>query len=65
MKLAHEAQLLALPGVVGVGIGENEIGDEAIVVYLEEQAAAAKLPADIESVPVIWEVTGPIDAQGN
>ena len=60
---AVEERLFSLPGVVGVGVGQTEIGDEAIVVYLEVEAAAKGLPEEIGGLPIVWEVTGPIDAQ--
>lgn len=63
VKDAHEQRLLALPGVVGVGIGQTDIGGDAVMVYLEYEGTAAGLPKTLESVPVVWEVTGPIDLQ--
>lgn len=62
VKQQHEAELLDLPKVTGVGLGRNAIGDDAIVVYLEEKAAAKNLPKQIDGVDVVVEVTGPIDA---
>ncbi len=62
VMLRHEGALLRRPKVTGVGIGQNAVGDDAIVVYLEEKSAAAGLPSDLEGFEIIIEVTGPIDA---
>ena len=35
----HEAQLLRIEGVEGVGVGQNQIGDYAITVYIRERAS--------------------------
>ena len=53
----HEATLMNIPGVVGVGIGMTETGnDAAIHVYLDVQATGGTIPPDIpkhlDSVPV-------------
>jgi hypothetical protein len=54
---AHEARLLSLPGVVGVGIGMTKKGDQpAIHVYLNVKAAGGEsptaIPKQIDKVPV-------------
>jgi len=53
----HEATLMNVPGVVGVGIGMTETGnDAAIHVYLDVQATGGTIPAAIpeqlDHVPV-------------
>lgn len=62
VRRAHEARLLGVEGVVGVGLGQTSIGDDAIVVYLRDRHAARRLPSDIDGVPVVTNVTGDIDA---
>ena len=62
VKLRHEDELLLRPNVTGVGIGQNAIGEDAIIVYLLEKSAAAGLPRELEGYEVMVEVTGPIDA---
>ena len=57
-----EASLFAIEGVVGVGIGSNEIGDDAIVVYLRDESSQERIPTQIEGFPVITEVSGEFDA---
>jgi len=37
-------------------------GQDAIVVYVEDQQALLQLPADIDGFPVVGEVTGAIRA---
>jgi hypothetical protein len=65
VKRGHEAQLLALPDVVSVGIGKDADGRLAIVVSLANPnpATEARIPADIDGHPVIVRVSGPIKAQ--
>lgn len=63
VRNVHEASLLARPGVVGVGVGQTETGDEAVMIYLEHEADAAGLPETLDGAPVVWEVTGPIEIQ--
>jgi hypothetical protein len=46
-------QLLAIPGVVGTGHGRTQKGDDAIIVWVTDAAAAERVPADIEGYPVI------------
>ncbi len=57
----HEATLLALPGVTGVGLGRDACGDDAIIVYVAHRDVAT--PKTLESVLVLPEVTGVIEAQ--
>ena len=63
VKERHEGQLLAIPGVVGVGIGERA-GEQHVVVMVEERTAEhdRQVPDTLEGYPVLIEVTGPIDA---
>ncbi len=62
VMLDHEEQLLQIPGVTGVGIGQNAVGNAAIIVYLESKCSAAKLPKQLNGFDVIVEVTGVIEA---
>jgi len=62
VKNQFEQKLLQIDGVVGVGIGQNEIGDDAIVVYLRDASSEEKIPAEIGGHPVLTEITGDIDA---
>ncbi len=64
IKTRHEADLLAKPGVVAVGIGLTPSqGDAeralAIIVSMNAlEAARADLPDSLEGVPVVLQVTG-------
>lgn len=62
VKQKHEQELRAIDGVEGVGIGKNEIGDDAIIVYLREPGIVKQIPKNIEGHPVVVHITGPIDA---
>lgn len=57
-----EAKLMALDGVEGVGIGQDAIGNEGIVVYVRDQEVAKRVPPKIDGLNVSVQVTGPIDA---
>jgi hypothetical protein len=59
VKAAWEEQLMARPGVMGVGIGLTEDGQEkCIKVYVNSKASAlaAQIPNDIEGYPVEIEI---------
>jgi hypothetical protein len=62
VKQRHEQMLLAIDGVLGVGIGRTPIGDEAIILYLRHASVARRVPSRIEGYPVETTVTGEIDA---
>jgi hypothetical protein len=62
--IARERErLMALPGVVGVGLGLHA-GKLAIVIMTEKlsKTAEARLPRRIDGIPVVVERTGPIVA---
>jgi hypothetical protein len=60
----HKAELLARPGVVGVGIGKSESDNPTyvIVVYLRSAQGPAMDPFQLEGVSVQFEVTGDFKA---
>ena len=62
VKQKHEQELIAIDGVEGVGVGKNEIGDDAIIVYLREPGVVKRIPKNIEGHPVVVHITGPIEA---
>ncbi len=64
VKRAHEAELLALPGVVSVGVGRDDEGLPALVVGLAEPRpdTAARLPATLEGYRVLIQTVGTIEA---
>jgi hypothetical protein len=62
----HQEELMRLPGVVGVGIGQDETtGEPIIVVLLAEPAPDLEkaLPQKLDGYPVKPRVVGEIKAQ--
>jgi hypothetical protein len=64
VKDANTAELMSVPGVVGVGIG-GTAGEMHIVVYLENASPElkARIPSELGGYPVVVEVTGTITPQ--
>ncbi|MNV32975.1 hypothetical protein D3C71_1243280 [compost metagenome] len=60
---SEEARLLATPGVVSVGVSTGRPGEEALAVGVVDAGVAARLPREINGVPLVITVTGPVDAQ--
>lgn len=58
----EEARLLAIPGVVAVGRGSGPIGREILTVSVTDAGVAALVPREIDGIPIVITVTGPIDA---
>lgn len=65
---AHDKELLAIPGVIGVYVGTLEDRRTSCLrVMLARKTAESvrKIPRSIEGYPVIMEVTGEIRPLGN
>ncbi len=68
VKARHEGELLALPNVTGVGIGERE-GRPVIKVFVTEKVPESllrpdeRVPASLEGYEVDVEEIGVIQAQ--
>ena len=64
-KAKHTGRLLALPGVVSVGIGLDAEGRPAIVIGVEgrEPEEEAELPRSLEGHPVVTQVVGALRAR--
>jgi hypothetical protein len=64
VKEKHEPQLLAISGVVGVGITERN-GKQSIVLFVEENTEQIKqaAPKSLEGYPVVIEAIGAVRAQ--
>lgn len=68
-KTRHEPDLLELPNVIGVGIGERA-GKPVIKVFVTEKfpestlAPEARVPATLEGYEVDVEAIGAVEAQG-
>ena len=57
-----ERQLSLRKGVHGLGMTKSPTGEDAIVVYVEDQQTLSQLPAVVRDFPVIGEITGEIRA---
>ena len=62
VKRSHEQRLLSIDGVTGVGIGQDELGNEVIMVYVLNAEVQKKVPQELDGFMVRIEVTGEIDA---
>lgn len=64
-KARHAQRLLALPGVVSVGVGRDADGRQVIVIGLDRARpeTQARLPAELEGYRVRVRVSGPVKAQ--
>jgi hypothetical protein len=65
VKAAHEKRLLALPGVVSVGIGRDPQGRPVIVVGLDKPRpqTQAAVPSELDGYGVRIDIVGTIRAQ--
>ena len=57
-----ERQMSHRKGIHGMGMTKTPTGEDAIVVYVENQQALSQLPAVVRGFPVIGEITGEIRA---
>jgi hypothetical protein len=64
IKKKHETSLLAMPGVVSVGIGLDKDGHPAIIVGLDgpRPETIDKLPSTLEGYIVSTQIIGTIKA---
>jgi len=61
----YEAEIMAIPGVTGIGIGTGtRRSGLAIKVYVERVTPElkARIPTELEGFPVIMEATGELQA---
>jgi hypothetical protein len=58
----HTPQLLQIPDVVGTATGLDETGAVVVKVYTEREVHASRLPAEVDGVRVVQEVSGRIVA---
>lgn len=65
VKAKYEDQLLARPGVVSVGVGQDADGNPIIIIGLDRPRAETldALPKDLDGYRVHPEVIGPIKAR--
>jgi hypothetical protein len=64
VKQRHEADLMSIPGGVGVGVGQCD-EQACIKVFVEQETPelAGAVPTDLEGVPVELEAIGKVSAQ--
>ena len=60
----HAEDLLRLPGVQGVGIGEN-LGKLGILVLVDDESRLPHIPPAIEDMSAVTRVVGEITARRN
>ena len=58
-----EAALRNIPGVRGIGEGQDALGDPAWIVYVTDASVGRNLPRNVGGRNVVAEVTGEIDIQ--
>ena len=60
IKRRHSARLLGLPGVVGVGVVEDDSGSYGLLVHVEsdEQDVLQRIPEHIEGCSIKIEKSG-------
>lgn len=65
VKASNEASLMATPGVVSVGIGRDDSGQETIIVGVEQDSAQIRsaIPQQLDGYAVKIQTMGPIRAQ--
>jgi hypothetical protein len=59
IKERHSPALLKVQGVYGVGLQKDKAGNQKLVIMADATAERAKLPIEIEGLPVSLEETGP------
>jgi hypothetical protein len=60
-KRRNERALMAIEGVEGVSLGQNQRGDETIVLYVRDASVRQRVPAQVEGYAVETSITGQID----
>lgn len=62
VKRRHARDLMALSGVLAVGIGRTPEGRDAIIVSVRrgDRETASRVPSQLEGHPVVIELTGEI-----
>ncbi len=65
VKERHTTELMAMPGVISVGLGKNRNGELSIIVGVESDSPETiqAVPDRLEGYPVEIEVIGGISAQ--
>lgn len=63
VRMRAEERLMALEGVVSVGVGLDDDGREAIVVGIATAESVVAVPHDVDGVPVVVREVGEMRAE--
>ncbi len=63
VQMEFEHEYLDIEGVEGIGMTQDAIGNDAIVVYVTHEGVAKRLPRTFKGLAVLTEATGGIEAQ--
>lgn len=63
VKSRHTAALMALPGVVSVGIGRDDRQQPVIVVGIDRADRTPGIPGTLQGYRVVTRVIGPVKAR--
>jgi hypothetical protein len=63
IKRKHAAVLMDQPGVQGVSLQQDPQGRPRLVLLVDGTANIGGLPKDLDGLPVVIEVSGPIRKQ--
>lgn len=63
VRARYEAQLLAIDGVIGVGLGGTPPDESGLTVYVRDDASRQRVPLELDGCPVFVEVSGEIRLQ--
>lgn len=67
-KQHHESELMSLPNVVGVALGQDDAGGDAIVVFVTDDSASPAteqvIPRELAGHTVVVRAIGVVQAQG-
>jgi len=58
----HEDKLLAIPGVQGVSVQIGEIGEEVVIVFVDNEETIKRIPDELDGVRVETEIVDQFDA---
>ena len=64
-KAEYESQLMAMKGVVSVGLGQDADGNPVIVIGVESEKSSrtVELPGELQNYPVMFQVIGTVKAR--
>lgn len=65
IKAEYESQLLAMTGVVSVGLGQDAEGNPLMIIGVESEeiTRTMKLPREFQNFPVTFQVIGTVKAR--